>query len=612
MNTGLLINAAAADTDGNVTKVQFYANSVLIGTDTVYPYSTEWTPTSVAHYQVEARATDNDGNLVTGSVVTVNVDDLSGGLPSVAVNSPASGSTVQTGSSTSIIVAATDGDGSVASVQVYLDGQPLGAADVVAPYVVEWTPTSPGVYSLTARATDNSGNQSSSAAVSVTAADSSSAAPTVSIVTPSNGDALITGCNASIIASALDSDGQVASVQFFVDGKPQGEADTTEPYVTSWIPSSSGTYSLHAVAVDGSGNQTTSASVSVAVVANGSPAVAMISPSSGTSVQQGTPVSLLAEAGDTDGTIVSVAFLVNGIQIASANSSPFTATWTPQSAGAFSIVARAFDNSGNQTNSTAVTVNASANGAPDVALTFPSNGASVLLGSSVELQATTTDTNGSIDGVDFFANGVQIGARDTAGPFSVTWMPNSTGVYRLEARATDNGGLSALTELITVAVLDADDADTLYSGIYLGGTEQGSFTMAKQGSRGVTLIAYSNPLTTGGGDPEIYFYTGAEVDAGGDFSLVTGDNTMLSGETFDSGVVGHFDGDRVTFSGTVKIGGASNYSGPTGVVYGSLAGIGDSMLIALIGTDASVTFYVTDGDSQDVSEPGNLSSDGGF
>ncbi len=221
VNTPVLLQAQAADTDGNITKVQFYANGLLVASDEVYPYSTEWTPTSPADYELEARATDNDGNVESSTPVVVTVADLSGGLPVVSITSPANGSTLQTGTASSIIVSAQDLDGSVANVAVFVDGQPLGT-DSTAPYVVIWEPASPGSYSLTARATDNSGNIAISAAVTVAVADASSAPPQVSIAAPLASDSLVAGTSTSIIATAMDPDGQVASVQFFVDGRPQG------------------------------------------------------------------------------------------------------------------------------------------------------------------------------------------------------------------------------------------------------------------------------------------------------------------------------------------------------------------------------------------------------
>ena len=609
VNSPILLTANASDSDGNISKVQFYANTLLVGTDTTYPYSVEWTPTSVANYSLEARATDNDGNVVASAAVAIPVTDPSSNLPTVAINSPANGSTVQTNTVSSIIVAASDSDGSVASVQLYIDGKAFGAADLIAPYVFAWTPTGAGVYTLSARATDNSGNLANSATVTVTAADASSAAPSVSISSPSSGAAVIAGSTVNIVASASDPDGQVANVQFFVDGRPQGVADTTEPFVVNWTPSASGVYALNAVAVDASGNQTTSSTVNVTVTANGAPTVTLTSPSSGSSVQQGTPITLAANATDADGTIASVQFIANGIQVGSASAPPYSVSWTAQSTGTINLVARATDNSGNRTDSATVSVTAVGNGAPTVAMTYPSTGSTITLGSSIVLKATATDYNGVISGVQFYANGIPIGGADTTGPFSVEWTPSSAGIYRLLATASDNGGLQSSSETLIVAVQDAEDADLVYSGIYLAGQEQGSFKMVKQGERSGIFVGYRPGTTTTA--PKIYFYNGLVIDANGGFSLSQGGATVISGSATDAGTFGKFDGTRVNFSGTILSGASSSYTGPTGVINGSLNGKKTSRLIAMVGGDASVTFYVSDGAKQDVAT-GSLSGNGSF
>ncbi len=615
VNTSLLLTANASDSDGNVTKVQFYANNTLVGTDDTYPYAAEWTPSSVASFAIEARATDNDGNIVASTAVNVSVVDPSGTPPSVSVSSPSNGASVQVGVAASIIINATDSDGSIQSVSVFVDGSPLGAADATAPYVFEWTPASPGVYSISARATDNSGNQANSTAISVTAADSSSSPPSVAITTPVSGDSIIAGNPVTVAATASDPDGQIASVQIYLDGKPLGGPDLAEPFIGTWTPSSSGTYTLYAVATDGSGNQTTSAAVTVAVVSNGAPTVSLISPTSATSVRQGTPVTLSANAADADGTVASVVFLVNGIIVASSPTVPYTAQWTPSGSGSYSVVARAIDNSGNITNSIPTVVTVAANGSPTVSLDFPGNGSTVLLGNSVELQASASDSGGSIAQVQFYANGTPIGA-DTAGPFSATWTPNSTGLYRLQATATDNGGLSASSNEITVAVLDASEADSLYSGIFIAGFESGNFTLARLGDRGVIFIGYTDAVSASnlGITPRIYHYVSTSISSGGDFSLVEDGATRISGSADGAAAYGNFTAGSAsaTFSGALKTGASAGYAGPTGVVYGSLTGSTDSELVALVASDATVTFYIRNGTNEDVSLPGSLTSEGDF
>ncbi len=65
--------ADAADVDGTIEKVEFFANDSLIGTVQVAPYALNWAIPSNGKFKLTARATDNDGNMVTSSRVHIEV-----------------------------------------------------------------------------------------------------------------------------------------------------------------------------------------------------------------------------------------------------------------------------------------------------------------------------------------------------------------------------------------------------------------------------------------------------------------------------------------------------------------------------------------------------------
>ncbi|MEY3450676.1 MAG: hypothetical protein RL711_501 [Bacteroidota bacterium] len=62
------ITANAADTDGTVSKVDFFAGTTLIGTDNTSPYGFVWNNVAAGNYALTAKVTDN-ANLVTSSAV---------------------------------------------------------------------------------------------------------------------------------------------------------------------------------------------------------------------------------------------------------------------------------------------------------------------------------------------------------------------------------------------------------------------------------------------------------------------------------------------------------------------------------------------------------------
>ncbi|ATB28861.1 kelch repeat-containing protein [Melittangium boletus] len=72
------LTANATDNVG-VTRVEFYRGSVLLGSDTLAPYSLSWNTTSVANgsYTLTSKAYDTAGNVSTSAVVGITVNNVS-------------------------------------------------------------------------------------------------------------------------------------------------------------------------------------------------------------------------------------------------------------------------------------------------------------------------------------------------------------------------------------------------------------------------------------------------------------------------------------------------------------------------------------------------------
>jgi hypothetical protein len=86
--------------------------------------------------------------------------------PTIAITAPTPGSSFRAPASITLTAAATD-DGSIARVQFYR-GSTLLATVTTAPYRFVWSKVARGSYTLTAKATDNEGAVTTSAAVTVT------------------------------------------------------------------------------------------------------------------------------------------------------------------------------------------------------------------------------------------------------------------------------------------------------------------------------------------------------------------------------------------------------------------------------------------------------------
>ena len=89
------------------------------------------------------------------------------GNPVVSLTAPLNGATYAAGASITLTATATDPNGTVSSVKFY-NGSTLLSTVTTAPYTYTWTNVAVGNYSVTAVATDNSGNTTTSSAASIT------------------------------------------------------------------------------------------------------------------------------------------------------------------------------------------------------------------------------------------------------------------------------------------------------------------------------------------------------------------------------------------------------------------------------------------------------------
>lgn len=85
----LTINTSAADSDGAVTNVEFFANGSKLGEVRTAPYSWEWPNVAAGTYDLSAIVSDNYGAKATSAVVRVSV--VLSTPPTIAAFAPAAG-----------------------------------------------------------------------------------------------------------------------------------------------------------------------------------------------------------------------------------------------------------------------------------------------------------------------------------------------------------------------------------------------------------------------------------------------------------------------------------------------------------------------------------------
>jgi hypothetical protein len=74
----ITITASASDSDGTISKVDFYHGSTLLGTDTTSPYSYIWNNVADGNYVLTAEATDNDDAVTISAQVNITVNTSTG------------------------------------------------------------------------------------------------------------------------------------------------------------------------------------------------------------------------------------------------------------------------------------------------------------------------------------------------------------------------------------------------------------------------------------------------------------------------------------------------------------------------------------------------------
>ncbi|MEW5248235.1 chitinase C-terminal domain-containing protein [Microbulbifer sp. 2201CG32-9] len=152
-NDSVIISIDASD-DNGVASVEFFIDGAAIGTDSSAPFSITWIA-AAGSPTLGARIVDTAGQATLVSEIQVNVGDGSPLPPQLSLDSPGANATFSTGDAVQLSASASDADGTIATVEFFVDGGTIGS-DSNAPFTASWTATA-GNHTLTARAIDNDG-----------------------------------------------------------------------------------------------------------------------------------------------------------------------------------------------------------------------------------------------------------------------------------------------------------------------------------------------------------------------------------------------------------------------------------------------------------------------
>lgn len=511
------LEAAAADTDGTIKMVTFFANGAPIGSDTTSPYGVTWMNAAPGTYTLTAMAQDDKFKTTTSAPVHIFVADNT--PPTVGITSPGEGASFTSPAEVTIEADAADSDGAVIKVEFFADGVSLGA-DTVAPYTVTWKPAA-GPHVLKAIVTDNVGGTTTSALVNIVvttipgrinvarssnggvATASSTLGPNYPASGAINGDrrGLLWGAGGGWndgtqnagpdwIEVAFSGTKLIEEVNVFSMQDTYTAPSDPTPTMTfslfglrafemqywdgaAWLPVPGGVVTNNSLvwrkalfapivtskirifitaALNGYARVMEVEAWGVSAAANVAPAVSVTHPVEGASFVAPANLQVTVAANDEDGTVQQVDFFVDGVLSGSSLVAPYTFNWSSSVMGAHTLTAIATDNQGASRTSAPVHVTVvAANVPPTVTIASPAEGDTFTAPASITLTATAADTDGSVVSVAYFANGTLVGTG-TSQPFSVPWAGVAAGTYTITAVATDNIGAVATSPSVSVTV----------------------------------------------------------------------------------------------------------------------------------------------------------------
>ncbi len=174
--------------------------------------------------------------------------------------------------------------------------------------------------------------------------DDDNRAPQVSLVSPAAGSVVGAPATVTIAADAVDPEGALARVEFYLNGTNKVGELSAAPFSITVSNLPAGVYQLVAVAHDALGAFGTSRSVQLIV--NAAPSVRISSPGSGAVFGAPASIPITVSASDTDGNVTRVELYVDGVLLAGLTSAPYAYLWTNVAAGSYTLTARAVDNRG--------------------------------------------------------------------------------------------------------------------------------------------------------------------------------------------------------------------------------------------------------------------------
>jgi hypothetical protein len=264
---------------------------------------------------------------------------------------------------------------------------------------------------------------------------------------------------------AKDADGTISKVVFFMDGSKLLER-TSPPYTFDWTA----IYGNHEITISAFDNlDVASASISKTInilkkqESNNSPTISIVSPLNNDTINEGETVYFDAIPEDTDGTIASVTFYLDGELYKTLTRPPYKTGWTA-TLGKHHLSVNAIDDKGFSSSVKQVGIDVTSktkeNLPPIISLLSPQPNDAFIAGDIITIEAAATDTDGSIKELAIFQNEELLSKTSTS--TSKMTITATQGNHTFTITATDNQDLTQ-NKTINVLVNPQPNASDLLS-----------------------------------------------------------------------------------------------------------------------------------------------------
>lgn len=240
VGSNIRIEAQASDSDGRVTKVEFYRGNVLIGTATSAPFAVTWSNVTLGTHSLTAKAFDDKGASKISAAVNINVlSEFE--IPEISLVTPTDDQVLEEGSTVAFTVMFNGDSKYVKRVEYYAGSQLLGTS-TSNPYNFDWKNVPVGEHELKAvviGGTPEKIKNSNLVKLSV------KPKPTIpfEITAPLRNSKVATGSDLTISVQVPDSFKKINRVEYFRGNVKIGQS-TIAPYDFVWKNVSTGEYNL--------------------------------------------------------------------------------------------------------------------------------------------------------------------------------------------------------------------------------------------------------------------------------------------------------------------------------------------------------------------------------